>query len=67
VLAFAIFLRRDVLTGTLEDVLAEAAAHPNRQMEIGTLKDAYQPVFLYLAQCASCNDPDLKAASPRSI
>jgi hypothetical protein len=36
---------RNLLSETVEEVLAKAATHPERKIEIGTLGDAHKPVL----------------------
>jgi len=67
VLTIAAFLRRGLLSGTLEEILAKAAARPDRQIQIGTPSDTNPPVLLHLTQNASYGDHNLKGASSDNI
>ena len=67
VLAIAVLLRRGLLSGTVAEILEKADAHPNRQIEIGTPANPYEPLLLHLTKTASYSDHDLKAASSRHI
>lgn len=65
-LAIAVFWRRGLLSGTVEQILTKATTYPNRQILIGTLADADEPVLLHLTRSASYNK-SFKAASTANI
>jgi len=66
VLAIAVFSRRGLLIGTVDEILAKAAMRPDRRIVIGTPADVNKPVLLHFTKSASYND-ELEAASSSNI
>jgi hypothetical protein len=46
---------RGLLSGTVEEILARAANHPERRIIIGTPEDVNQPIICLVRKCQSYN------------
>jgi hypothetical protein len=60
-------MRRGLLKGTIEEILARAQAHLLRELVIGTPEDVHKPVLLHLTKDATYYDSGLRAPSSKNI